>query len=203
MTPWKLPLIVAAITVPIALSFYFGGPGVGVAVGALVAVAIVVIAVRQRPREALGQAPSDAAGSRILVIAACAVEEAAAIAAIAAVAAPHSGAAAAVLVLAPARIGFLDRWASDLEGARREAQRGLVITIASLAKAGVEAEARVGDEDVVQAAEDQLGSFDATDVFLVSAGPEQDPDAAAAAAELERRLRPRFRWIEVSVPTAR
>lgn len=204
MTPWKLPLIVAAIVVPIAFSFYLGGPGVGVAVGALVAVAIVVIAVRQRPPRALGVAPGGGqAGRRLLVVVACAVEEAGAIAELAAAAAPQPGLAAAVLVLSPARIGFLDRWASDLEGARREAQRSLVITVASLAKAGVEAEARVGDEDVVQAVEDQLGSFDATEVILVSAGPEQDPDAAAAAAELERRLAPPFRWIEVSAPAAR
>ncbi|MDX6623873.1 MAG: hypothetical protein QOE75_1805 [Solirubrobacterales bacterium] len=197
MTPWKLPLIVVAIVVPIAFSFYFGGPGVGVAVGALVAVAIVVIAVRQRPRGALGLAPGGSpAGRRLLVVVGCAVEEAGAIAELVAAAAPQPGLAAAVLVLAPARIGFLDRWASDLEGARREAQRSLVITVASLAKAGVEAEARVGDEDLVQAVEDQLGSFDATEVILVSAGPERDPDAAAAAAELERRLAPPFRWIE-------
>ena len=196
VTPWKLPVIVAAIAVPIAFSFYFGGPGVGVAAGALVAVAIVVIAVRQRPREPLGLAPAGNTGRRLLVVAACAVEGTGTIAEIAAAAASDPGAAAAVLVLAPARIGFLDRWASDLEGARREAQRSLVITVASLAKAGVEAEARVGDEDIVQAVEDQLGSFDATEVILVSAGPERDPDAADAAAELRRRLRPAFRWIE-------
>lgn len=197
MTPWKLPLIVAAIVVPVALSFYFGGPGVGVAVGAFVAVAIVVIAVRQRPRGALGLTPDGGlAGRRLLVVAACPVEEAGVIAELVAAAAPQPGVAAAVLVLAPARIGFLDRWASDLDGARREAQRRLVITVASLAKAGVQAEARVGDEDLVQAVEDQLGSFDATEVILVSAGPERDPDAATAAAELERRLAPPFRWIE-------
>ncbi len=61
-----------------------------------------------------------------------------------------------VLVLAPARIGFLDRWASDVEGARRGAQQTLVATVAALAKAGIAAEARVGDEDVLQAIEDQL-----------------------------------------------
>ncbi len=200
---WKPPLIVLAIAVSIAFAFYFGGPGIGVAVGALVAVAIVAIAARQRPREQLGRAPGEAAGQRLLVVAACPVEEAGAITEIAAVAAPGRAPLAAVLVLAPARIRFLDRWASDLERARREAQRSLVITVATLAKAGIEAEARVGDEDLVQATEDQLGSFEATDVILVSAGRGEDADAAVAAAELARRLRPRFRWIELSGPGAR
>lgn len=203
VAPWKLPLIVLAIAVPIAVAFYAGGPGVGVAMGALVAVAIVVIAVRQRPREALGHVADAASPGRLLVVAASAVEDAGAVAEIAALAAPKRGVAASVMVLAPARLGFLDRWASDVEGARRDAQRTLVMTVASLAKAGVEAEACVGDEDLVQAVEDQLQSFDATDVLLISAGAEQDPGAATAAAELKERLQPRFRWLQLSGPAAR
>lgn len=202
MAPWKLPLVVLAIAVPIAVAFFAGGPGVGVAMGALVAVAIVVFAVRQRPRGALGHASAGAVARRLLVVVCCPVEAPAAIAEIAAAAAPRGGRTAAeVMVLAPLRIGFLDRWASDLEGARREAQRGLVITVAALAKAGVAAEARVGDEDVVQAVEDQLGSFDATEVILVSTC--EDVGAAAAATELEERLRTGFRRLAVSDPAAR
>ena len=97
-----------------------------------------------------------------------------------------------VLVLSPARIGFLDRWASDLERARREAQQRLVLAVAALAKAGVAAEARVGDEDVVQAVEDQLETFAATDVVLIAASPGEDPAADAAADELRQRLRAEF-----------
>lgn len=201
MAPWKLPLIVFAIAVPIVAAFYAGGPGVGVAIGALAAVAIVVVAARQRPRGAIGQPPAAASGRRLLVVAACPVEDPEAIREIAREAGEPGE--AEVLVLAPARIGFLDRWASDLEGARREAQRSLVITVASLAKAGVEAEARVGDEDLVQAVEDQLGSFAATEVILASAGEEDDPAATAAAAELESRLRAGFRRIVLSGPAAR
>lgn len=78
-----------------------------------------------------------------------------------------------------------------------------MITVAALAKAGVAAEARVGDEDVVQAVVDQLGSFDATEVILVSAGEDEDPAAAAAAAELEQRLRAGFRRLLLSGPAAR
>jgi hypothetical protein len=201
VAPWKLPLIVSAIAVPIAAAFLLGGPGVGVAMGALVAVVIVYVAVRQRPRGALGRPGAASASARLLLVAACPIEDPAAIAAVAALVMPHAGAAATVLVLAPARIGFLDRWASDVEGARAEAQRSLVITVASLAKAGVEAEARVGDEDLVQAVEDQLQSFDATDVLLVSEDGERDPGATDAAAELEQRLRPRFRWLALEGPS--
>jgi hypothetical protein len=206
VTPWKLPLIVIAIAVPIAAAFYAGGPGVGVAVGALAAVAIVVVAVRQRPRGPIGEPASSAEGGRLLVALSRPVEEQAAIreiAAAAAKAAATSGEATEVLVLSPVRIGFLDRWTSDLEGARREAQRRLVITVASLAKAGVAAEARVGDEDLVQAVEDQLQSFAATEVILVTGNATEDPAGEVAAAELEPRLRPGFRRLVVSGPAAR
>jgi len=201
VAPWKLPLIVAAIAVPIAAAFYTGGPGIGVSVGALVAVTIVVVAVRDRPRGAIGTAATGG-DRRVLVVVSRPVEDAGVIREIVAAAGPgrEDG---DLIALAPARIGFLDRWASDLEGARAEAQRNLVITVASLAKAGIAAQARVGDEDLVQAVEDTLQSFPATDVILVSAGEDQDPGAAAAAAELRSRLRARFRHLLVNGPAAR
>jgi hypothetical protein len=158
MTPWKWPLVVAAILFPIVAGFYVGGGGVGLGVGALTVVAIVVIAARQRPRGPIVPAP--AADQRA-----------------------H--------VLAPARIRFLDRWASDVEPAREAAQRNLVATVAALAKAGVEARARVGDEDVVQAVEDQLQTFPAGRVVLIGGGDREETDGAAAA-ELEARLEADF-----------
>jgi hypothetical protein len=200
VAPWKLPLIIAAIAVPIIAAFYVS-PGLGLAVGALAAVAIVVAAARQRPHEAIG---TPAAGpSRLLVAVSRPVEDPGAIGEIAAAAGDASDRTAEVLVLSPARIGFLDRWASDVEGARREAQRRLVITVAALAKAGVAAEARVGDEDMVQAVEDQLQSYAASDVILVTGPPDADPAGEEAAAELAERLRTGFRRLTVSGPAAR
>jgi hypothetical protein len=199
VTPWKLPFIVAAIAVPVAVAFLFGGPAVGVAVGALVAVAIVIFAVRQRPRDAIGTR-DDLDARRLLVVVGDPLEDAQAIEKIRA--RVEGDDRTAVRVLAPANIGFLDRWASDVEGARRDAQERLVISVASLAAAGIEAEARVGDEDVVQAVEDQLGSFPASEVILVSAGGEEDKAAAAAASELRARLQVDFRWV-VTGPAAR
>jgi hypothetical protein len=203
VAPWKLPLVVAAIVVPIVAAFYVS-PGLGLAVGALAAVAIVVVAVRQRPRGALGEAAGKA-GRRLLVVISSPVEEPGVIHEIAAEAKADGDSAdpAEVLVLSPARIGFLDRWASDVEGARREAQRRLVITVASLAKAGVAAEAKVGDEDLVQAVEDQLQSYPATEVILVTGGPAEDPAGEGAATELRRRLRATFKRLVVSGPPAR
>lgn len=197
-------MVVAAIAVPIIAAFYVS-PGLGLAAGALAAVTIVVVAARQRPFERLGQATADLTRRRLLVVIASPIDDPATIDEIAAMAA-RSGTGSApadVLVLSPARIGFLERWASDVEGARREAQRRLVLTVAALARAGVAAEARVGDEDLVQAVEDQLESFAATAVVLVTGRPGEDEAEAAAAAELERRLRVEFRRLVVSGPAAR
>jgi hypothetical protein len=195
MAAWKLPVIVAALAVPIVAAFALGGGGVGVAVGALTAAAVVVVAARQRPRGPIGAAPAEGT-RRVLIVAVRAVEEPAAVRRIAAAAALGGGASETdVLVLAPAKIGFMDRWASDVEGAREAAQRNLVVTVAALAKAGIAAEARVGDEDVVQAVEDQLQSFAASEVVLV--GERGDAGQAAAAAELRARLRAEFHQVEL------
>jgi hypothetical protein len=206
VAPWKLPLLVAAIAVPIVAAFMIGGGGVGVAAGALVAAGIIVITVRQRPLGPIGLVPPATARRRLLLVVDRPLEDAAAIAEVAARVEEDEGGGARgqaeVLVLAPASIGFLDRWASDLDAARREAQQRLVVTVASLAKAGVAAEARVGDEDPVQAVEDAVGSFVATEVVLVTGSADRDPAAAAAAAELEQRLRARFRWLVLSDPPA-
>jgi hypothetical protein len=194
VAPWKLPLVVCAIAVPIVVGTLLGGPGVGVALAGLAGVGLVYWAVQLRPRGGIGEAPGAQVRRRLLVVVSNAVEDGATTAAIAAEAGiDGSRELAEVMVLAPLRIGFLDRWASDLEPAREEAQKMLVISVASLARAGVVAEARVGDEDIVQAVEDQVGSYAATEVILVTAPDAEDPDAAQAAAELAGRLRTGFR----------
>jgi len=196
MAAWKLPLIVAAIAVPVVVAFMVGGPALGVAVGALAGVVILVVAARQRPRGPIGEPAEGDAGRHVLLVVTGPVEEPGAVAAIAREARLRGGGAEEeVLVLAPASIGFLDRWASDVEGARRRAQEKLVATVAALAKAGIAAEARVGDEDVVQAVEDVLGSFPADEVILVDAGGEDARAGEAAAAELRSRLRADFRHL--------
>jgi hypothetical protein len=199
MAPWKLPLIVIAIVVPVAFAFAVAGPGVGVAVGALAGVAILVVATAQRPRGPIASADARDSRRHILVVVSRPVEDPEEVRRIAdAAGVEGSQAGAEVLVVAPARIGFLDRWASDLEAARHQAQQSLVITVASLAKAGVVAEARVGDEDLVQSVEDQLQSFPATEVILATGSEEEDEGGKAAAKELKSRLQAEFHHLVLS-----
>jgi hypothetical protein len=201
MASWKLPLLVIAIAVSIIVGTLLGGPGIGVGMVGLAGVGLVYWAVQMRPRTGIGAAPDTQVRRRLLVVLSRAVEDEATTTAIAAEAGVDgSRDLAEVMILAPLRIGFLDRWASDLEPAREEAQKMLVISVASLARVGVVAEARVGDEDIVQAVEDQVGSFVATEVVLVTARDREDPDAARAAAELARRLRTGFRRLVVAAP---
>jgi hypothetical protein len=198
VAPLKLLSLVIAIAVLIVGGFLLGGPGVGVSVGALVGVLLLWMAARMRPGGRIGAAPDPLVRRRLLVVVSRPVEDATTTAKIASEAGVDgSRDLAEVMILAPARIGFLDRWASDLEPARREAQETLVISVATLAKAGVVAEARVGDEDIVQAVEDRVGSFAATEVILVTASDREDPAAAAATTELSRRLRTGFRRLVI------
>jgi hypothetical protein len=197
MDPWKLPLTVAGVVVPTVAAFMLGGPGVGVAIGALAALGLVVVAIRQRPEGPISSADRRDAKHHVLIVAAGGVEDPADVAEITRVAGidGDNGAEDEVRVLVPARIGFLDRWASDVEDARHRAQQRLVLTVAALAKAGVAAEARVGDEDIVQAVEDQLQSYPATEVVLVSG---EGDDAEQAAGELRSRLLAEFHHVELS-----
>jgi hypothetical protein len=196
MEPWKLPLIVAGVVVPTVAAFMLGGPGLGVAIGAFAAVGLLAVAIRQQPEGPIGSRDRRDAKHHVLIVAAGGVEEPADVAEIKRVAGLSGGEDEdEVRVLVPARIGFLDRWASDVEDARHRAQQRLVMTVAALAKAGVAAEARVGDEDIVQAVEDQLQSYPATDVVLVSG---EADGADEAADELSSRLRPEFHHVELS-----
>jgi len=59
MAAWKLPLVVAALTLPIVAGFLTAGPALGVAVGALAILGLLVIAARMRPRGPIGEPAGD------------------------------------------------------------------------------------------------------------------------------------------------
>ncbi len=188
---WKLPLIVAAIAIAIIAAFYVGGPGMGMAEGSIVAAVIVVMAVRNPPPAPIVPARAADRREHLLVVVDEPLEDGTAIERIAAASVPLDPAEPEpeVRVVAPAHNRFLDRWASDTAPGRDRAQRNLVLSLASLAGAGVDATARIGDEDIVQTVTDQLREYPATEVFLVTgaSGP-----SGAAAEQLRSRLHAPF-----------
>lgn len=197
LAAWKLPPIVAGIALPIIAGFYVGGPGLGMAVGALAAATIIVLAVRKPPLRAIVPLRAGDLRAHILVVLGGPLDESPAAVSLAAhlrqaIAGEHG--LPEVLLLAPCRQRFLDRWTSDVGPGRHRAQLNLVHAVATLASAGIEASARVGDENVVQAVEDELHSFPATEVLLVS--DDSGEQAQAATAALADRLQVPFRQLD-------
>lgn len=190
---WLLPLIVFAITVPIAAGFLIAGPALGVAVGALVGAILLVVVARMRPERRIEVAIAADRRHRLLVVALVAIEEPAAAAEIARMTVPGG----AVLVLAPAFNRALDHWADDLGKAREQAQQRLVLSLGSLAAAGVDARGSVGDSDPVQAVEDSLREFAADEAILVAEPVEGKGPGARTLAELRARLDLPLRLIEI------
>lgn len=178
--------LAALLVVPPLAAFLLGSGQVGIALGCATAAAILVVAVRARPDRAIEIAePGPGVGTGVLIVALAPIEDPRTAAIVAAIADPERPEAEqGALVLAPAKSSLLNRWADDLEQARFESQRLLTVSVATLAAAGVDAEGRVGDGDPLQAVEDTLRSYAATEVVVVA-----PPEAAGnAIGELEQRL---------------
>src|SRR3954464_125492 len=192
LAAWKLPLIVAGICVSIVAAFYVGGPGMGVAEGSIVAGIIVVMAVRHPPLHPIVPPPPSDLREHLLVVVEEPLEDGTAIERIAAASVPFdpTDPEPEARVVAPAHNRFLDRWACAVGPGRERAQRSLVLTLASLARAGVDANARIGDEDIVQTLTDQPRDYPATEGFLLTR-PGREA-ATAAVEELRSRLHAPF-----------
>lgn len=194
MKSWHPPLILLAVIVPAALGFVLGGPGFGISIAGLALVAIAVVAILVIPRDPIGRRPEPELARRLLVVATFPIEDADSIQRVAdEVRLGFDENDSEIRIVTPAENTFLRRWATDLQRARDRAQRDLVVSVASLTLAGVDASARVGDEDLVQAVEDELVSFDATEVFLLTRGQPDSP----AAEQLRERLLPRFHHVDL------
>jgi len=181
--------IVSGTLVSIIAAFYVGGPPLGMAIASLCAGLLVVMAARSVPLLPIVPPTARDGRAHLLLVASEPLESGPAIDRVLEAAGGDGEADAEILVLAPNRPRFTERWASDLDRGQRRAQDTLVLTVASLAKAGIDATARVGDEDVVQAVDDQLQSYPATEVVLVDDRP---GDGSTVARQLRSRLRVPF-----------
>jgi hypothetical protein len=177
---WALPLVVAAIVVPIVLAILLGvvadmGIGIGLAAGALAVAVLLIAAGRALPTGRLEVAARSDAERRLLVVATAeatpkAAEQIAAL----------GGDAADVRLVVPLPSRRLDRWMSAEDGARDEAQRRLAHSAGALVAAGLPVSGALGDSDPAQALEDELRGFSADQVVLLSESADEDPLGAAA-----------------------
>jgi hypothetical protein len=163
-----------------------------------VAAAIVVIAARSGFDEEIEVAAPRSGERGVLVVATAPIEGAGAVEAIDAARSRVGGDAVPVLVVAPALNRRVSHWLSDLRQARIGAQERLAISIAVLATAGIDARGSVGDSDPVQATEDILRSFPASEVVLVTR-PRSD---ARLVGDVRRRLDRQVTQVEGGEPAA-
>lgn len=191
----RYPWLPALLVVPIFVGIAVAGAQLGSALGALVAAAIIVFAVRAGGDGAIEVAePAEGTPGGVLVLATVAIEDprtAGIVAAIGDPSRPEAG-EEGLLVLAPAHSSRLDRWADDIEDARFESQRVLTVSLATMAAAGIRAEGRVGDGDMVLATEDALRVYAATEVVVVA----REGQFEKEIAKLERRLPVPLRRVE-------
>src|SRR5262245_47166682 len=118
---WTLPLIVAAIVVPVVAGFMVGGPPLGLGVGFLVCSGLVVLAAVRPPHGPIETMPASDARRHLLVVTSREIDDPDAVEALARAAGVEGGEQEAeVRVLAPSPSRFLDRWASDVTAAREE-----------------------------------------------------------------------------------
>jgi GABA permease len=82
-----------------------------------------------------------------------------------------SGRDARVLVVCPALNSPLRQWASDVDGARDDAQARLDTSLAAMRAAGVDASGEVGDGDPIQAIEDSLRTFRPDELVIATHPP--------------------------------
>jgi hypothetical protein len=192
--PWMLPLIVAALVVPILGGFLLAGPPLGLATGALAVAGLLVVAARTQYDEPIEVPASPDARYRVLVVSTEPLDDPGLIARIATIAGEGrevlGGAEEPqVRMLAPARGSRLDRWASDVGQAREAAARVLAVSLASLAAAGIDARGQVGDPDPVQAITDELATYPAREVVVVAGRDLGQEEVEEVGRRLDRPVR--------------
>ena len=72
-------------------------------------------------------------------------------------------------VISPAHGSAVPKWYVDEDAARAEAIRRLRACVACLAAAGIRADGRLSDPDLVQAIADALDSFPANEILIITA----------------------------------
>ena len=91
-------------------------------------------------------------------------------------------------MVCPALTSPVRYWASDLDGARAQAQQRLDQTLRQLRAIGIEAHGEIGDEDPLRAIADVLRTFGADEIIITTR-----PEAPAGRSEHDVVTRARER----------
>jgi hypothetical protein len=167
--PWAIPLLIFLIAGSVAAAMALSGSvgaGLGLAVGAAAVAGLLVFAARAKPLR--GVEVAEAPGGRRVLVVATAETTPATVERIAEIA----GDADDVRLVIPLPSKRLDRWLSAEDPARAEAERQLAHAAGALTAAGLPVSGSIGDSDLLQAAEDELRTFAADEVVVVSDDPE-------------------------------
>lgn len=190
LRPAAIPVAVAAIALPIVAAMLLGtvtvgGIGPGLAAGAAVAATLIVVALRAAPRERMEVAPAAHGERRVLVVATTDATPGAA-----ATIGDLAAGASDVRLLVPLRTRRLDRWLSAEDAARGDAERRLAHAAGALVAAGLPVSGSLGDSDLGQALEDELRSYAADEVILLSesGAPDELGDSEARLGLPLRRV---------------
>jgi hypothetical protein len=180
LRPWAIPLVVAAICVPVVGAMLLGmvtieGSALGLAGGAAAVATLLVIAARAKPGGAIEVAEPTGPGRRVLVVTTTEVGPRAAERI-----AESAGGADDVRLMVPLRSRRIDRWLSAEDRARGDAERLLARSAGALVAAGLPVSGALGDSDAAQAIEDELRGYAADEVILLTAGDGDDPLVVAA-----------------------
>jgi hypothetical protein len=163
--PWAIPLIILAIAGSVSAAMALSGSvgaGLGLAVGAAAVAGLLVFAARAKPMRAM-EVAAGGEGERVLVVAPGETTPQ-----VAQRVAELAGDADEVRLLVPLASRRLDRWLSAEDPARTEAESTLAHSAGALTAAGLRVSGSVGDSDMRQAIEDELRSFAADEVVVVS-----------------------------------
>ena len=184
LSGWAIPLVVAAICVPVILAMLLGmlaieGTGLGLAAGALAVATLLVIAGRAKPLGKTEVAEPTDAERRLLVVASVEVTPEAA-----GQVARRAEGTVDVRLVVPVPSRRLDRWLSAEDDARAEAQRRLAHAAGALVAAGLPVSGSLGDSDPAQALEDELRGYSADEVVVLG-DADLGPRLAATLERLE------------------
>lgn len=177
-------LVLVLLLVPVGAAFVLVGSRAGLPIAFALTALVAYLAIRAAPEEHMERARSQDGRHRILLVGDERLGEPGV-----ALEILERAPSAEVRIIAPLLTRWLDRWASATDDAAGQARARIERLVAVLREHGVEAAGELGDEDPFQAVADELRTFAADEVILVTLPVERSRWLRAGLAD---RIRARL-----------